>query len=168
MGLGSQRTSRQEAGSGQAGSQGQLLDPISARGISLGRLKTELRASRRVELSIGALELARGKGIHILLNLSLPVLQGPAPPTNLSLGFSTQPAALRASWSHPPGGRDGFQLRLYRLRPLALESEMLLSREVQNFSWAQLTAGSEFQVQLATLWGSEESSSANTTGWTRE
>ncbi|CAO2637004.1 Receptor-type tyrosine-protein phosphatase V [Lemmus lemmus] len=90
----------------------------------------------------------------------------PAPPTNLSLGFSTQPAALRASWSHPPGGRDGFQLRLYRLRPLALESEMLLSREVQNFSWAQLTAGSEFQVQLATLWGSEESSSANTTGWT--
>ncbi|XP_038205568.1 receptor-type tyrosine-protein phosphatase V-like [Arvicola amphibius] len=90
----------------------------------------------------------------------------PAPPTNLSLGLSTQPAALTASWSHPPGGRDGFQLRLYRLRPLALESEMLLSWEVQNFSWAQLAAGSEFQVQLATLWGSEESNSANSTGWT--
>ncbi|MEJ1270095.1 hypothetical protein NN561_000915 [Cricetulus griseus] len=90
----------------------------------------------------------------------------PAPPTNLSLGFSTQPATLRASWSHPQGGRDGFQLRLYRLRPLALESEKILSREARNFSWAKLAAGSEFQVQLATLWGSEESSSANATGWT--
>ncbi|CAH7206401.1 receptor-type tyrosine-protein phosphatase V [Phodopus roborovskii] len=90
----------------------------------------------------------------------------PAPPTNVSLGFSTQPGALRASWSHPPGGRDGFHLRLYRLRPLALESEKILSRGARNFSWAQLDAGSEFQVQLATLWGSEESSSANVTGWT--
>ncbi|XP_060220333.1 receptor-type tyrosine-protein phosphatase V-like [Meriones unguiculatus] len=90
----------------------------------------------------------------------------PAPPTNLSLGFASQPAALRASWGHPPGGRDGFQLRLYRLRPLALESERIISREAQNFSWAQLDAGSEFQVQLSTLWESKESSSANATGWT--
>ncbi|KAL1775349.1 receptor-type tyrosine-protein phosphatase V-like [Sigmodon hispidus] len=90
----------------------------------------------------------------------------PAPPANVSLTFSTQPAALRASWSHPPGGRDGFQLKLYRLRPLTLESEKILSRETQNFSWAQLAAGSEFQLQLATLWRSEESSNVNTTGWT--
>ncbi|XP_029418032.1 receptor-type tyrosine-protein phosphatase V-like [Nannospalax galili] len=90
----------------------------------------------------------------------------PAPPTNLSLGFATQPAALRAFWSHPPGGRDGFQLRLYRLRPLALETDETLAREAQNFSWAQLAAGSEFQVQLTTLWGSETSSSTNATGWT--
>ncbi|XP_021018398.1 receptor-type tyrosine-protein phosphatase V [Mus caroli] len=90
----------------------------------------------------------------------------PAPPTNLSLGFARQPAALRASWCHPLGGRDAFQLRLYRLRPLTLESEKILSQEAQNFSWAQLPAGYEFQVQLSTLWGSEESSSANTTGWT--
>ncbi|XP_076403567.1 receptor-type tyrosine-protein phosphatase V-like isoform X3 [Peromyscus maniculatus bairdii] len=90
----------------------------------------------------------------------------PAPPTNLSLGFSTRSAVLRASWSHPPGGWDGFQLRLYRLRPLVLENEKTLSREAQNFSWAQLAAGSEFRVQLATLWGSEESSSVNATGWT--
>ncbi|XP_059136761.1 receptor-type tyrosine-protein phosphatase V-like [Peromyscus eremicus] len=90
----------------------------------------------------------------------------PAPPTNLSLGFSTRSAVLRASWSHPPGGRDGVQLQLYRLRPLVLENEKTLSREAQNFSWAQLAAGSEFRVQLATLWGSEESSSVNATGWT--
>lgn len=90
----------------------------------------------------------------------------PAPPTNLSLGFAHQPAALKASWYHPPGGRDAFHLRLYRLRPLTLESEKVLPREAQNFSWAQLTAGCEFQVQLSTLWGSERSSSANATGWT--
>ncbi|XP_037067278.1 receptor-type tyrosine-protein phosphatase V-like isoform X1 [Peromyscus leucopus] len=90
----------------------------------------------------------------------------PAPPTNLSLGFSTRSAVLRASWSHPPGGRDGFQLRLYRLRPPVLENEKTLSQEAQNFSWAQLPAGSEFRAQLATLWGSEESSSVNATGWT--
>ncbi|GAB1285460.1 Receptor-type tyrosine-protein phosphatase V [Apodemus speciosus] len=63
-------------------------------------------------------------------------------------------------------GRDVFQLRLYRLRPLTLESEEILSQEAQNVSWAQLAAGCEFQVQLSTLWGSEESSRVNATGWT--
>jgi hypothetical protein len=112
-----------------------------------------------------------GKGevvIQVIPNLSLPVLQGPAPPANLSLGFATQPPVLRASWSLPPGGRDGFQLRLYSLRPLALESKETLAPEAQNFSWAQLAPGSEFLVQLGTLQGSEESSSVNATGWTRE
>uniref|UniRef100_A0A8C0X701 Receptor-type tyrosine-protein phosphatase V n=1 Tax=Castor canadensis TaxID=51338 RepID=A0A8C0X701_CASCN len=90
----------------------------------------------------------------------------PAPPANLSLGFATQPPVLRASWSLPPGGRDGFQLRLYSLRPLALESKETLAPEAQNFSWAQLAPGSEFLVQLGTLQGSEESSSVNATGWT--
>lgn len=73
-----------------------------------------------------------------------------------------------ASWSPPPGGRDGFQLWLYRLRPLTLESKETLAPEAQNFSWVQLPPGTEFLVQLVTLRGPDESSSANATGWTRE
>ncbi|XP_013013571.2 receptor-type tyrosine-protein phosphatase V-like [Cavia porcellus] len=90
----------------------------------------------------------------------------PAPPANLSLGFAVQPPVLRASWSFPPGGRDGFRLRLYSLKPLALDSEETLGPEIQNFSWAQLPRGSEILVRLATLRGLEESGSANATGWT--
>ncbi|XP_029791327.1 receptor-type tyrosine-protein phosphatase V-like [Suricata suricatta] len=90
----------------------------------------------------------------------------PAPPANLSLGLATQPPALTASWSPPLGDRDGFQLRLYRLRPLTLESKEALAPEVQNFSWTQLPPGTAFLVQLATLRGPDESSSANATSWT--
>nr|XP_045015892.1 receptor-type tyrosine-protein phosphatase V-like isoform X2 [Jaculus jaculus] len=90
----------------------------------------------------------------------------PAPPTNLSLGFSHQPPSLKVSWSPPPGGKDGFQLWLYSLRPLTLQSEEILAGEAQSFSWTQLARGSEFLMQLSTLWRLEVSSSANTTGWT--
>ncbi|XP_059001120.1 receptor-type tyrosine-protein phosphatase V-like isoform X4 [Mustela lutreola] len=90
----------------------------------------------------------------------------PAPPANLSLGLASQPPALMASWSPPPGDRDGFQLWLYRLRPLTLESKETLPPEAQNFSWARLPPGTEFLVQLATLRGPDESSRANATGWT--
>lgn len=100
-------------------------------------------------------------------SVSLSLL-APAPPANLSLGFAVQPPVLRASWSFPPGGRDGFRLRLYSLKPLALDSEETLGPEIQNFSWAQLPRGSEILVRLATLRGLEESGSANATGWTRE
>lgn len=92
----------------------------------------------------------------------------PAPPANLSLGWTFQPPALRTSWSPPPGGWDGFRLRLHRLRPLALESDARLEAEAQNFSWAKLPAGTEFLVQLSSLRGPDESTRANTTGWTRE
>ncbi|XP_030876735.1 receptor-type tyrosine-protein phosphatase V-like isoform X7 [Leptonychotes weddellii] len=90
----------------------------------------------------------------------------PAPPANLSLGLASQPPALTASWSPPPGDRDGFQLWLYRLRPLTLESKETLAPEAQNFSWAQLPPGTEFLVQLVTVRGPDESSRANATGWT--
>ncbi|XP_037680967.1 receptor-type tyrosine-protein phosphatase V-like [Choloepus didactylus] len=90
----------------------------------------------------------------------------PAPPANLSLGLAEQPPALRASWSPPAGNRDGFQLQLYRLRPLNLEGVETLAPETQNFSWAQLPPGTEFLVQLSTLRGPDESSSTNATGWT--
>ncbi|XP_055966499.1 receptor-type tyrosine-protein phosphatase V-like [Sorex fumeus] len=90
----------------------------------------------------------------------------PAPPANLSLGWSSQPPALTASWSAPPGGRDGFQLQLYSLRPLTLNTETRLEAGAQNFSWAQLPAGTEFLAQLRSLRGLDESSSANATGWT--
>ncbi|KAF3823219.1 hypothetical protein GH733_010655, partial [Mirounga leonina] len=94
-------------------------------------------------------------------------LDVPAPPANLSLGLASQPPALTASWRPPPGDRDGFQLWLYRLRPLTLESKETLAPEAQNFSWAQLPPGTEFLVQLVTLRGPDESSRANATGWTR-
>uniref|UniRef100_A0A452S2P7 Receptor-type tyrosine-protein phosphatase V n=1 Tax=Ursus americanus TaxID=9643 RepID=A0A452S2P7_URSAM len=105
-------------------------------------------------------------------NLSSSVLRAractlPGPPANLTLGLASWPPALTASWSPPPGGRDGFQLWLYRLRPLTLESKETLAPEAQNFSWAQLPPGTEFLVQLVTLRGPDESSSANATGWTR-
>ncbi|XP_034522935.1 receptor-type tyrosine-protein phosphatase V-like isoform X4 [Ailuropoda melanoleuca] len=104
-------------------------------------------------------------------NLSSSVLRAractlPGPPANLTLGLASRPAALMASWSPPPGGRDGFQLWLYRLRPLTLESKETLAPEAQNFSWVQLPPGTEFLVQLVTLRGPDESSSANATGWT--
>ncbi|XP_045643610.1 receptor-type tyrosine-protein phosphatase V-like isoform X3 [Ursus americanus] len=104
-------------------------------------------------------------------NLSSRVLRAractlPGPPANLTLGLASWPPALTASWSPPPGGRDGFQLWLYRLRPLTLESKETLAPEAQNFSWAQLPPGTEFLVQLVTLRGPDESSSANATGWT--
>lgn len=101
--------------------------------------------------------------IYFLLDLAVP-----APPANLSLGLATQPPALTASWSPPPGGRDGFQLRLYRLRPLTLESKEALTPETQNFSWTPLPPGTAFLVQLATSRGPDESSSTNATGWMRE
>ncbi|XP_040119703.1 receptor-type tyrosine-protein phosphatase V-like [Oryx dammah] len=91
----------------------------------------------------------------------------PAPPTSLSLGLAARPPALRAFWSPPVGGRDGFLLRLYRLRPLALEGQETLGPAVQTFSWARLAPGTEFLVWLATLRGPDESSGANATGWTR-
>ncbi|XP_055274751.1 receptor-type tyrosine-protein phosphatase V-like [Moschus berezovskii] len=91
----------------------------------------------------------------------------PAPPANLSLGLSARPLALRAVWSPPEGGRDGFLLRLYCLRPPALEGQETLGPEVQTFSWARLAPGTEFLVWLATLRGPDESSGANATGWTR-
>ncbi|XP_052509553.1 receptor-type tyrosine-protein phosphatase V-like [Budorcas taxicolor] len=91
----------------------------------------------------------------------------PAPPTSLSLGLAARPPALRAFWSPPVGGRDGFLLRLYRLRPPALEGQETLGPEVQTFSWARLAPGTEFLVWLATLRGPDKSSSANATGWTR-
>ncbi|KAM6165222.1 LOW QUALITY PROTEIN: receptor-type tyrosine-protein phosphatase V-like [Erethizon dorsatum] len=87
----------------------------------------------------------------------------PAPPTNLSLGFAVQPPVLRASWSLPRGGRDGFRLRLYSLKPLALDGEETLGAETQNFSWARLPGGSELLV-AATLRGPEESGKAATAG----
>ncbi|XP_007939380.1 receptor-type tyrosine-protein phosphatase V-like [Orycteropus afer afer] len=89
----------------------------------------------------------------------------PAPPTNLSLGLAAQPPVLMASWSPPPGVRDGFQLRLYRLRPLTLEAEYTLTPEAQNFFWDQLSPGTKFLVQLVTLRGPDKSSSTNATGW---
>ncbi|XP_006942926.4 receptor-type tyrosine-protein phosphatase V-like isoform X1 [Felis catus] len=103
-------------------------------------------------------------------NLSSPIQRTractlPAPPANLSLGLATQPPALTASWSPPPGGRDGFQLRLYRLRPLTLESKEALTPETQHFSWTPLPPGTAFLVQLATSRGPDESSSTNATGW---
>ncbi|KAI4563427.1 hypothetical protein MJT46_011036 [Ovis ammon polii x Ovis aries] len=91
----------------------------------------------------------------------------PAPPTSLSLGLAARPPALRAFWSPPVGGRDGFLLRLYRLRPPALEGQETLGPEAQAFSWARLAPGTEFLVWLATLRGPDKSSSANATGWTR-
>ncbi|XP_077013519.1 receptor-type tyrosine-protein phosphatase V-like isoform X2 [Tamandua tetradactyla] len=90
----------------------------------------------------------------------------PAPPANLSLELTEQPSALSASWSPPPGSRDGFQLQLYRLRPLNLEGSETLAPETQNFSWTQLPPGTEFLVQVSTLRGPDESSCTNTTGWT--
>ncbi|XP_072589592.1 receptor-type tyrosine-protein phosphatase V-like isoform X2 [Vulpes vulpes] len=90
----------------------------------------------------------------------------PAPPANLSLRLATRPPALTASWSAPRGGRDGFRLRLYRLGPLTLESRDTLGPEAQNFSWAWLPPGAEVLVQLVTVRGPDESSSANATGWT--
>uniref|UniRef100_A0A8B9YV74 protein-tyrosine-phosphatase n=1 Tax=Bos mutus grunniens TaxID=30521 RepID=A0A8B9YV74_BOSMU len=91
----------------------------------------------------------------------------PAPPVSLSLGLATQPPALRAVWSPPAGGRDGFLLRLYCLWPPALEGQDTLGPEVQTFSWTRLAPGTEFLVWLATLRGPDESSAANATGWTR-
>ncbi|XP_006890630.1 PREDICTED: receptor-type tyrosine-protein phosphatase V-like [Elephantulus edwardii] len=90
----------------------------------------------------------------------------PAPPANLSLGFATQPPALMASWIAPPGGRDGFRLYLYRLRPLTLETKETLAPEAQNFYLTQLSPGTKFLVWLATLQGPDESNSVNATGWT--
>ncbi|XP_020920200.1 receptor-type tyrosine-protein phosphatase V-like isoform X4 [Sus scrofa] len=90
----------------------------------------------------------------------------PVPPANLSLGLGAQPPALRASWSPPAGDWDGFLLRLYRLRPPALEGEETLAPEAQNFSWDQLAPGTEFLAWLATLRGPDESSGVNATGWT--
>ncbi|XP_027631801.1 receptor-type tyrosine-protein phosphatase V [Tupaia chinensis] len=90
----------------------------------------------------------------------------PAPPANFSLGPTSQPPVLTASWCPPPGGRDGFHLRLYRLRSLTLESEEILAPEAHNFSWAQMAPGTEFLAQLATLQGPSESSDANATSWT--
>ncbi|XP_060034530.1 receptor-type tyrosine-protein phosphatase V-like isoform X4 [Erinaceus europaeus] len=90
----------------------------------------------------------------------------PAPPANLSLSLASRPPALRASWSTPPGGRDGFLLQLYRLRPLALESEQQLSPEAHSFSWAVSAPGMEFLARLSTLHGPDESSCTNATGWT--
>lgn len=77
----------------------------------------------------------------------------PAPPTSLSLGLAAQPPALRAFWSPPVGGRDGFLLRLYRLRPPALEGQETLGPEAQASSWARLAPGTESLVWLATLQG---------------
>ncbi|XP_043341904.1 receptor-type tyrosine-protein phosphatase V-like isoform X3 [Cervus canadensis] len=91
----------------------------------------------------------------------------PAPPANLSLGLAARTPVLRAVWSPPAGGRDGFLLRLYCLRPPALESQETLGPEAQTFSWARLAPGTEFLVWLATLRGPDQSSSANATGWTR-
>ncbi|KAM8949440.1 receptor-type tyrosine-protein phosphatase V-like [Lycaon pictus] len=90
----------------------------------------------------------------------------PAPPANLSLRLATRPPTLTASWSGPPRGRDGFRLRLYRLGPLTLESRDTLGPEAQDFSWARLPPGAEVLVQLVTVRGPDESSSANATGWT--
>uniref|UniRef100_A0A8C0RA31 protein-tyrosine-phosphatase n=1 Tax=Canis lupus familiaris TaxID=9615 RepID=A0A8C0RA31_CANLF len=90
----------------------------------------------------------------------------PAPPANLSLRLATWPPTLTASWRGPPGGRDGFRLRLYRLGPLTLESRDTLGPEAQNFSWARLPPGAEVLVQLVTVRGPDESSSANAMGWT--
>lgn len=92
----------------------------------------------------------------------------PAPPANLSLGLAARTPVLRAVWSPPAGGRDGFLLRLYCLRPPGLESQETLGPEAQTFSWARLAPGTEFLVWLATLRGPDQSSSANATGWTRE
>ncbi|KAF5915764.1 hypothetical protein HPG69_011577 [Diceros bicornis minor] len=89
----------------------------------------------------------------------------PASPANLSLGLASLPPALRASWSPPPGGRDGFQLRLYCRRALTLESQEMLAPEAQHFSWAQLALGTEFLVWLAALQGPDESSSPSSMGW---
>ncbi|CAN0572474.1 unnamed protein product [Rangifer tarandus platyrhynchus] len=91
----------------------------------------------------------------------------PAPPANLSLGLAAQTPALRAVWNPPAGGRDSFLLRLYCLRPPALESWETLGPEAQTFSWARLAPGTKFLVWLATLRGPDQSSSANATGWTR-
>lgn len=92
----------------------------------------------------------------------------PAPPSDLSLSLVAQSPALRASWTPPPGGRDGFQLQLYRLRPLSLESMGTLAPEARNFSWASLPPGTEFRLLLVTLRGPDQSRSANASAWTRE
>ncbi|KAI5168906.1 Receptor-Type Tyrosine-Protein Phosphatase Eta [Manis pentadactyla] len=96
--------------------------------------------------------------IGFLLDLAVP-----APPASLSLGLAAQPPALTASWSPPPGGRGGFQLQLFCLRPLTLESEQILGPEVQNFSWAQLLPGTQSLVQLCT----NNSGCTNAMGWMR-
>ncbi|XP_039739530.1 receptor-type tyrosine-protein phosphatase V-like [Pteropus medius] len=90
----------------------------------------------------------------------------PAPPSDLSLSLVAQSPALRASWTPPPGGRDGFQLQLYRLRPLSLESMGTLAPEARNFSWASLPPGTEFRLLLVTLRGPDQSRSANASAWT--
>ncbi|XP_075396646.1 receptor-type tyrosine-protein phosphatase V-like [Tenrec ecaudatus] len=90
----------------------------------------------------------------------------PAPPTSLRLALVHQPPTLTVSWSPPPGLRDGFHLRLYRLAPLALEAEETLAPDSQNFSRSSAAPGTEFLVQLATVRGPDESSSVNATGWT--
>lgn len=68
----------------------------------------------------------------------------------------------------PPGGRDGFRLQLYRLRPLTLDSMGTLASEARNFSWASLPPGAEFRLLLVTLRGPDQSRSANASAWTRE
>lgn len=98
----------------------------------------------------------------------LHYLAVPAPPANLSLGWASQPAALRACWSPPPGYRDGFQLQLYSLQSLTLHTQARLEAGALNFSWVQLPRGSEFLAQLRSLRGPDKSRSANATGWTRE
>lgn len=111
----------------------------------------------------------RGGGTSGYANqVRLLVLAAPAAPINLTLGIATRPPALRAHWAAPPGRRDGFQLCLYRRRPLILQSQDTVAPEAQTFSWPLLFPGTEFLVQLTTLRGPDASNSINATGWMRE
>nr|XP_017915462.1 PREDICTED: receptor-type tyrosine-protein phosphatase V [Capra hircus] len=71
---------------------------------------------------------------------------------------------LRAFWVHALGGRDGYRVTLYQLGVRVRSSRV--GAQVDSASFAALTPGTEYEVEVVTQAGPLHAVAASATGWT--
>lgn len=90
---------------------------------------------------------------------------GPLAPALVNV-TSEGATGLRAFWVHALGGRDGYRVTLYQLGVRVRSSRV--GAQVDSASFAALTPGTEYEVEVVTQAGPLHAVAASATGWTRE
>uniref|UniRef100_A0A6J0ST19 protein-tyrosine-phosphatase n=1 Tax=Pogona vitticeps TaxID=103695 RepID=A0A6J0ST19_9SAUR len=90
----------------------------------------------------------------------------PLVPSGLTLVSSRWSSSLVASWNLPLGDRDQFFLRFYSQEHPALQRNITIGPDMQNFTFEGLLPGTQYFLEVTTLAGPYRASSQVVSAWT--
>ncbi|XP_007430100.1 receptor-type tyrosine-protein phosphatase V-like [Python bivittatus] len=88
----------------------------------------------------------------------------PLPVRDVTLSHES-PSVLLASWSEPPGGKDGYQLVLYHIDSQAPVKNATIAGGTTTFRFEKLLPGSEYALRITT-WAGYYKASTSARDWT--